>query len=169
MSNLFHDDHYRRSELTKGEQINRCRAALNHGGILHGGKLSVALAEENTADFYDVGLVVFSDEAKARILGVRPETLSALYRRQRTDGDRDGRQYPRHCPGGYQHRHQRIRWPGRGRRRHGGGDGLFAWNIRGETKTRTVLFSGDCQDVVEKAVHFSLAELVTTLSDGNNG
>jgi nicotinamide mononucleotide (NMN) deamidase PncC len=32
-------------------------------------------AEENTADFYDVGLVVFSDAAKARILGVRPETL----------------------------------------------------------------------------------------------
>lgn len=33
-------------------------------------------AEENTADFYDVGLVVFSDEAKARILGVRSETLA---------------------------------------------------------------------------------------------
>lgn len=33
-------------------------------------------AEENTADFYDVGLVVFSDAAKARILGVRPETLA---------------------------------------------------------------------------------------------
>ena len=57
----------------------------------------------------------------------------------------------------------------------GGDDGTaagtvcFAWNIRGETKTRTVLFSGDCQDVVEKAVHFSLAELVTALSDGHNG
>ena len=56
----------------------------------------------------------------------------------------------------------------------GGDDGTaagtvcFAWNICGETKTRTVLFSGDCQDVVEKAVQFSLAELVTTLSDGNN-
>lgn len=33
-------------------------------------------AEENTADFYDVGLVVFSDEAKSRILGVRQETLA---------------------------------------------------------------------------------------------
>ena len=42
-------------------------------------------------------------------------------------------------------------------------------NIRGETQTHTVLFSGDCQDVVEKAVHFSLAELVTALSDGHNG
>ena len=57
----------------------------------------------------------------------------------------------------------------------GGDDGTaagtvcFAWNIRGETETRTMLFSGDCQDVVEKAVHFSLAELLAALSDEDNG
>ena len=41
-----------------------------------GGNLAVALcAEENTAEFYDVGMVVFSDAAKERILGVRHETI----------------------------------------------------------------------------------------------
>lgn len=40
MSNLLHDNHYTVGELTKktGEQVNRCRSALNHGGILHRGK-----------------------------------------------------------------------------------------------------------------------------------
>ena len=79
MSNLFHDDHYTVSELTKklASKLTDAGLRLTTAESCTGGKLSVALcAEENTADFYDVGLVVFSDEAKARILGVRPETLA---------------------------------------------------------------------------------------------
>ena len=79
MSNLFHDDHYTVSELTKklASKLTDAGLRLTTAESCTGGKLSVALcAEENTADFYDVGLVVFSDEAKARILGVRSETLA---------------------------------------------------------------------------------------------
>ena len=135
-----------------------------------GGKLSVALcAEENTADFYDVGLVVFSDAAKARILGVRPETLArytAVSEQTVTEMAASIRDIAQAdisiAISGYA-------GPEGGDDGTAAGTVCFAWNIRGETKTRTVLFSGDCQDVVEKAVHFSLAELVTALSDGHNG
>ena len=78
MSNLFHDSNNTVGELTKkvASKLTDLGLRLTTAESCTGGKLSVALcAEENTADFYDVGLVVFSDEAKARILGVRPETL----------------------------------------------------------------------------------------------
>lgn len=126
-------------------------------------------AEENTADFYDVGLVVFSDEAKARILGVRSETLARYTAvSEPTVGEmaasiRDmARADISIAISGYA-------GPEGGDDGTAAGTVCFGWNICGETKTRTVLFSGDCQDVVEKAVHFALAELVTTLSDDNIG
>ena len=78
MSNLLHDNHCTVGELTKklASKLTDAGLRLTTAESCTGGKLSVALcAEENTADFYDVGLVVFSDAAKARILGVRPETL----------------------------------------------------------------------------------------------
>ena len=56
----------------------------------------------------------------------------------------------------------------------GGDDGTaagtvcFGWNIRGQTETRTVLFSGECQDVVDKAVRYSLSELIEILSGWDN-
>ncbi|WP_117083674.1 nicotinamide-nucleotide amidohydrolase family protein, partial [Klebsiella pneumoniae] len=56
----------------------------------------------------------------------------------------------------------------------GGDDGTaagtvcFGWNIRGKTETRTVLFSGECQDVVDKAVRYSLSELIEILSGWDN-
>lgn len=79
MSNLFHDSNNTVGELTKklASKLTDLGLRLTTAESCTGGKLSVALcAEENTAEFYDVGLVVFSDEAKARILGVRPETLA---------------------------------------------------------------------------------------------
>ncbi len=79
MSNLLHDNHYTVGELTKklASKLTDAGLRLTTAESCTGGKLSVALcAEENTADFYDVGLVVFSDAAKARILGVCPETLA---------------------------------------------------------------------------------------------
>ena len=90
MSNLFHDDHYTVSELTKklASKLTDAGLRLTTAESCTGGKLSVALcAEENTADFYDVGLVVFSDEAKSRILGVRPETLARYTAGPRRDFD----------------------------------------------------------------------------------
>lgn len=126
MSNLLHDNHYTVGELTKtGEQVNRCRSALNHGGILHRGKLSVALcAEENTADFYDVGLVVFSDAAKARILGVRPETL-ARYTAVSEQTVTEMAASIRDIAGRISASPSADTLARKGRRRHGGGDGLF--------------------------------------------
>lgn len=78
MSNLHHDNNYTVAELTKkvASKLTDLGLRLTTAESCTGGKLSVALcAEENTAEFYDVGLVVFSDGAKERILGVRPETL----------------------------------------------------------------------------------------------
>ena len=69
MSNLLHDSHYTVSELTKklASKLTDAGLRLTTAESCTGGKLSVALCtEENTADFYDVGLVVFSDEAKSR-------------------------------------------------------------------------------------------------------
>ena len=151
MSNLLHDNHYTVGELTKklASKLTDAGLRLTTAESCTGGKLSVALcAEENTADFYDVG----------RYTAVSEQTVTEMAASIRDIAQADisiaisGYAGP-----------------------EGGDDGTaagtvcFAWNIRGETKTRTVLFSGDCQDVVEKAVHFSLAELVTALSDGHNG
>lgn len=172
MSNLFHDDHYTVSELTKklASKLTDAGLRLTTAESCTGEKLSVALcAEENTADFYDVGLVVFSDEAKARILGVRSETLARYTAvSEPTVGEmaasiRDMAQADISIAiSGYA-------GPEGGDDGTAAGTVCFGWNICGESKTRTVLFSGDCQDVVEKAVHFALAELVTTLSDDNIG
>lgn len=157
MSNLFHDDHYTVSELTKklASKLTDAGLRLTTAESCTGGKLSVALcAEENTADFYDVGLVVFSDEAKARILGVRSETLARYTAvSEPTVGEmaasiRDMAQADISIAiSGYA-------GPEGGDDGTAAGTVCFGWNICGETKTRTVLFSGDCQDVVEKAVHF---------------
>ena len=171
MSNLHHDNNYTVAELTKkvASKLTDLGLRLTTAESCTGGKLSVALcAEENTAEFYDVGLVVFSDGAKERILGVRPETLErytavseqtvtemaarileiaqadvsiAISGYAGPEGDYDGTAAVSVC---------------------------FAWNLRGHTETRTVLFSGDCQDVVEKAVQYSLSELVTRLSGWDN-
>ena len=172
MSNLFHDDHYTVSELTKklASKLTDAGLRLTTAESCTGGKLSVALcAEENTADFYDVGLVVFSDEAKAAIHGVPTETLARYTAvSEPTVGEmaasiRDMAQADISIAiSGYA-------GPEGGDDGTAAGTVCFGWNICGETKTRTVLFSGDCQDVVEKAVHFALAELVTTLSDDNIG
>lgn len=168
MSNLFHDSHYTVSELTKtlASKLTDAGLRLTTAESCTGGKLSVALcAEENTADFYDVGLVVFSDEAKSRILGVSPETLArytAVSERTVTEmaaSIRDIAQADLSIAiSGYA-------GPEGGDDGTAAGTVCFGWNIRGESQTRTVLFSGDCQDVVKKAVHYSLAELVTILSE----
>ncbi|BCT14316.1 hypothetical protein R1TS_23440 [Enterobacter cloacae] len=128
MSNLLHDNHYTVGELTKklASKLTDAGLRLTTAESCTGGKLSVALcAEENTADFYDVGLVVFSDAAKARILGVRPETLArytAVSEQTVTEMAASIRDIAQAdisiAISGYA-------GPEGGRRRHGGGDGLF--------------------------------------------
>ncbi|WP_025756380.1 2-oxo-tetronate isomerase [Enterobacter sichuanensis] len=172
MSNLLHDNHYTVGELTKrvASKLTDLGLRLTTAESCTGGKLSVALcAEENTADFYDVGLVVFSDGAKERILGVSPQTLeryTAVSEQtviEMAASIRDIAQADISIAiSGYA-------GPEGGDDGTAAGTVCFGWNIRGQTHTRTVLFSGDCQDVVEKAVQFSLAELVSLLSDGNKG
>lgn len=168
MSTLFHDSNNTVGELTKklANKLTDLGLRLTTAESCTGGKLSVALcAEENTADFYDVGLVVFSDDAKTRILGVRPDTLArytAVSEQTVTEMAASIRDIAQAdisiAISGYA-------GPEGGDDGTAAGTVCFAWNIRGETQTRTVLFSGECQDVVEKAVHFSLAELVATLSN----
>jgi len=78
MSNLIHDNNTTISELTKklATTLTERGLRLTTAESCTGGNLAVALcAEENTAEFYDVGMVVFSDAAKERILGVRHETI----------------------------------------------------------------------------------------------
>ncbi|HDR2783855.1 TPA: 2-oxo-tetronate isomerase [Enterobacter sichuanensis] len=172
MSNLLHDNHYTVGELTKkvASKLTDLGLRLTTAESCTGGKLSVALcAEENTADFYDVGLVVFSDGAKERILGVSPQTLeryTAVSEQTVTEMAASIRVIAQAdvsiAISGYA-------GPEGGDDGTAAGTVCFGWNIRGQTHTRTVLFSGDCQDVVEKAVQFSLAELVSLLSDGNKG
>ena len=153
MSNLFHDSNNTVGELTKklASKLTDLGLRLTTAESCTGGKLSVV-----------------SDEAKARILGVRPETLArftAVSEQTVTEMAASIRDIAQAdisiAISGYA-------GPEGGDDGTAAGTVCFAWNIRGETKTRTVLFSGDCQDVVEKAVHYALAELVTTLSDGNN-
>ena len=171
MSNLHHDNNYTVAELTKkvASKLTDLGLRLTTAESCTGGKLSVALcAEENTAEFYDVGLVVFSDGAKERILGVRPETLeryTAVSEQTVTEMAARileiGQADVSIAISGYA-------GPEGGDDGTAAGTVCFAWNLRGHTETRTVLFSGDCQDVVEKAVQYSLSELVTRLSDWDN-
>ncbi|AUJ80465.1 competence protein ComA [Enterobacter cancerogenus] len=129
-----------------------------------GGNLATALcAEEGTAAFYDIGVITFSDEAKQKMLGVQASTLdkytavSEQAVREMSAGalERAGADISIAISG--------YAGP------DGGDDGTpagtvwFAWNFHGQIKTDRQLFSGDCQDVVEKSVRYALAELVASL------
>jgi len=159
MSNLIHDSNSTISELTKklATQLTDRGLRLTTAESCTGGNLAVALcAEENTAEFYDVGMVVFSDAAKERILGVRHETIerfTAVSEQTVTEMAAKIRE---------------IAGPEGGDDGTAAGTVCFGWNIRGQTETRTVLFSGECQDVVDKAVRYSLSELIEILSGWDN-
>lgn len=166
MNNLNHDNHETVGELTKklAAKLTDLGLRLTTAESCTGGNLSVALcAEENTAEFYDVGMVVFSDEAKERILGVRTETLArytAVSEHTVTEMAARIRDIAQAdisiAISGYA-------GPEGGDDGTAAGTVCFGWNIQGRTETSTVLFSGECQDVVEKAVRYALAELIAKL------
>lgn len=171
MSNLHHDNNYTVAELTKkvASKLTDLGLRLTTAESCTGGKLSVALcAEENTAEFYDVGLVVFSDGAKERILGVRPETLERYTAVSEQTVTEMVARILEIAQADVSIAISGYAGPEGGDDGTAAGTVCFAWNLRGHTETRTVLFSGDCQDVVEKAVQYSLSELVTRLSGWDN-
>lgn len=171
MSNLHHDNTYTVAELTKkvASKLTDLGLRLTTAESCTGGKLSVALcAEENTAEFYDVGLVVFSDGAKERILGVRPETLERYTAVSEQTVTEMAARILEIAQADVSIAISGYAGPEGGDDGTAAGTVCFAWNLRGHTETRTVLFSGDCQDVVEKTVQYSLSELVTRLSGWDN-
>lgn len=171
MSNLQHDNNYTVAELTKkvASKLTDLGLRLTTAESCTGGKLSVALcAEENTAEFYDVGLVVFSDGAKERILGVRPETLERYTAVSEQTVTEMAARILEIAQADVSIAISGYAGPEGGDDGTAAGTVCFAWNLREHTETRTVLFSGDCQDVVEKAVLYSLSELVTRLSGWDN-
>ncbi|WNI74847.1 2-oxo-tetronate isomerase [Enterobacter ludwigii] len=171
MSNLHHDNNYTVAELTKkvASKLTDLGLRLTTAESCTGGKLSVALcAEENTAEFYDIGLVVFSDGAKERILGVRPETLERYTAVSEQTVTEMAARILEIAQADVSIAISGYAGPEGGDDGTAAGTVCFAWNLRGHTETRTVLFSGDCQDVVEKAVQYSLSELVTRLSGWDN-
>ena len=171
MRNLHHDNNYTVAELTKkvASKLTDLGLRLTTAESCTGGKLSVALcAEENTAEFYDVGLVVFSDGAKERILGVRPETLERYTAVSEQTVTEMAARILEIAQADVSIAISGYAGPEGGDDGTAAGTVCFAWNLRGHTETRTVLFSGDCQDVVEKAVQYSLSELVTRLSGWDN-
>ncbi len=126
-----------------------------------GGNLAVALcAETDTAAFYDIGLITFSDYAKQRMLGVKASTLekytavSKQTVREMSVGIRKlaGTDISIAISG--------YAGPDGGEDGTPAGTVWFAWNFRGQIVTKRELFSGECQDVIDKAVRYSLAGLV---------
>ncbi|WP_449553848.1 2-oxo-tetronate isomerase [Lelliottia amnigena] len=167
MSTTAYNEAKTTGELTKqvANVLTERELMLTTAESCTGGNLATALcAEENTAAFYDVGLITFSDEAKQKILGVQASTLekytavSEQTVKEMSAGalTRAGADISIAISG--------YAGP------DGGDDGTpagtvwFAWNFRGEISTDRVLFTGDCQDVIEKAVRYALAELIVKLS-----
>ena len=130
-----------------------------------GGNLATALcAESDTAAFYDIGVITFSDRAKQTLLGVQASTLekytavSEQTVKEMSIGirKRAGTDISIAISG--------YAGPDGGEDGTPAGTVWFAWNLRGEVVTKRELFSGECQDVIEKAVRFSLAVLLEEIS-----
>lgn len=167
MHNLERDNNETVGELTKklATKLTDAGLRLTTAESCTGGNLSVALcAEENTADFYDVGLVVFSDEAKERILGVRSETLAQYTAVSEQTVLEMAANILDIAQADISIAVSGYAGPEGGDDGTAAGTVCFAWNLCGRTDTRTVHFSGECQDVVEKAVRYALSELITKLS-----
>ncbi|MBK4716858.1 MULTISPECIES: 2-oxo-tetronate isomerase [Tenebrionibacter/Tenebrionicola group] len=162
---------------TTGEWTKRVAGALTERGLqlttaesCTGGNLAAALcAEAGTAAFYDTGMITFSDGAKKKVLGVQESTLakysavSAQCVQEMSAGALDiAKADIGIAISGYA-------GPDGGEDGTPAGTVWFAWNFRGHIETERVLFTGESQDVVEKAVRYSLAKLVEKLSEWETG
>lgn len=166
MANNLYNQAKTTGELTKlvaGALVDRC-LRLTTAESCTGGSLAAALcAEKDTSSFYDIGVITFSDRAKQKLLGVDAATLekySAVSRQAVAEMSTGALA----CSGadisiaisGYA-------GPDGGKDGTPAGTVWFAWNFRGDIDAHKVHFSGDCQDVVEKSVRYSLAVLLEKL------
>ncbi|MTH46081.1 2-oxo-tetronate isomerase [Intestinirhabdus alba] len=156
------------SDLTKqlGERLVHRRWRLTTAESCTGGKLASALcAAKDTPEFYGVGYITFTNEAKARVLGVKQESLArytavservvtemAVGARERAGVDIS------------------IAVSGYGGP-EGGEDGTpagtvwFAWDVGGRPCTAVRRFEGDCEAVLDASVCFALGQLLALLPD----
>ncbi|HFS8372569.1 TPA: 2-oxo-tetronate isomerase, partial [Klebsiella pneumoniae] len=116
------------------------------------------------AAFYDTGVVTFSDEAKRNVLQVRAETLavhsavSEACVQEMSSGilALAGADIAIAVSG--------YAGPEGGEDGTPAGTVWFAWNFRGQTETKRMCFTGDCETVVAKAVRYALAALSEKLA-----
>lgn len=172
MSDTTYNEAKTTNELTRqvSEVLTDLGLYLTTAESCTGGNLASALcAEKGTAAFYDIGLVTFSDEAKQKLLGVQASTLekytavSEQTVKEMSAGalERAGADISIAISG--------YAGPDGGEDGTPAGTVWFAWNYRGKVETSKALFSGECEDVIEKAVRYSLAELITKLSEWKKG
>jgi len=130
-----------------------------------GGRLAAALcAEADTAEFYDIGIITFSNNAKQKMLGVQASTLekyTAVSEQtvvEMSEGARvrAGTDISIAISG--------YAGPDGGEDGTPAGTIWFAWNFRGQIVTKRTIFTGGCQDVIEKAICYSLQVLVEEVS-----
>lgn len=172
MSDTTYNEAKTTNELTRqvSEVLTDLGLYLTTAESCTGGNLASALcAEKGTVAFYDIGLVTFSDEAKQKLLGVQASTLekytavSEQTVKEMSAGalERAGADVSIAISG--------YAGPDGGEDGTPAGTVWFAWNYRGKVETSKALFSGECEDVIEKAVRYSLAELITKLSEWKKG
>ncbi|WP_436858575.1 2-oxo-tetronate isomerase [Citrobacter tructae] len=131
-----------------------------------GGKLASALcAADDTPEFYGVGFVTFTDEAKQRILGVEKSTLEkytavseAVVHEMANGALKNADVDISVAISGYG-------GPEGGEDGTPAGTVWFAWNIRGSVSTSVQHFDGDCDAVLSQSVRFALAQLLSLLDD----
>ena len=160
-----------RNELTKqvANRLIERGLTLTTAESCTGGNLAAALcAEADTAEFYDIGVITFSNRAKQKMLSVRASTLekySAVSEQtviEMSEGIRAQAETDISIAiSGYA-------GPQGGEDGTPAGTVWFAWNFRGLIITKREYFSGDCQDVIEKTVRFSLAVLLEEVSVWKN-
>lgn len=130
-----------------------------------GGLLAAALcAEADTAAFYDIGIITFSNSAKQKMLGVQASTLeqyTAVSEQtviEMSEGARvrAGTDISIAISG--------YAGPDGGEDGTPAGTIWFAWNFRGEIVTKRTIFSGGCQEIIQKAICYSLEVLVEEVS-----
>ena len=126
-----------------------------------GGNLASALcAEKDTASFFGTGVVTFNNEAKHKVLGVNNATLEKYTAvSSQTVGEM--------AQGALELADADISIAISGYAGPDGGeDGTpagtvwFGWSFRGEVTTAVQHFTGECEDVIEKAVRYALSELL---------
>ncbi|WP_312979230.1 2-oxo-tetronate isomerase [Atlantibacter sp.] len=137
-----------------------------------GGQLAVALcAAENTPDFYSCGFITFNDDAKSKLVNVKPETLAryTAVSQQTVEEmvagaiERSGENIGVAISG--------YAGPDGGPDGTPAGTVWFAWGHAHNIKTAVKRFEGDSVSVLQQAVVYAISmlkEYVTHLQDDDD-